>query len=104
MTASSAVIRFDKSFFADNGEVVFPGNEENIRTRLGDGRVEIALDPPGTNPFDGGAIERLALSVRWLGDVAIPQDPIAVTEIDGGFEFSIGGRRFRYDRLGLRQA
>ena len=104
MTASSAVIRFDKSFFADNGEVVFPGDEESIRTRLGDGRVEVALDPPGCSPFDGGAIERLALSAWWLGGVEIPQDPIAVTEGDGGFEFSIGGRRFRYDRLGLRRA
>ena len=104
MTASSAVIRFDKSFFADNGDVIFPGNEENIRTRLGDGRVEIALNPPGSSPFDGGAIERLALSAWWLNGVAIPQDPIAVTEGDGWFEFSIGGRRFRYDRLGLRRA
>ena len=104
MTASRAVIRFDRSFFADNGEVVFPGDEESIRTRLGDGRVEVALDPPGSSPFDGEAIERLALSAWWLNGVEIPQDPIAVTEGDGGFEFSIGGRRFQYDRLGLRRA
>ena len=103
MAGGSAVIQFDKSFFADNGAVVFPGNEESIRTRLGDERVEIAFDPPAASPLGGPAVERLALALRWLGDVKPPEEPIAVAEGAGGFEFGVGSRRFRYDRLGLRR-
>ena len=107
MAGGSAVIQFDKSFFADNGAVVFPANEESIRTRLGDERVEIAFDPPAASPLGGPAVARLTLALRWLGGAEIPQEPIApefLESVDGGFEFSIGSRRFRYDRLGLRQA
>ena len=104
MAGGNAVIRFDKSFFADNREVVFPGNEENIRTRLGDERVEIAFDPAPASPLGGPAVARLALPLRWLGGADIPEEPIAVAEGDGGFEFSVGSRRFRYDQLGLRRA
>ena len=107
MAGGSAVIQFDKSFFADNGEVVFPGNEESIRTRLGDERVEIAFDPPAASPLGGPAVERLAMPLRWLGGAEIPQEPIAPEfpeSVNGGFEFSIDRRRFRYDQLGLRQA
>ena len=103
MAGGSAVIRFDKSFFADNGAVVFPGNEESIRTRLGDERVEIAFDPPAASPLGGPAVARLAMPLRWLGGAEIPPAPIAVAEGDGGFEFGVGSRRFRYDRLGLRR-
>ena len=103
MAGGSAVIQFDKAFFADNGAVVFPGNEESIRTRLGDERVEIAFDPPPASPLGGPAVARLALALRWLGDVGPPEEPIAVAEGAGGFEFGVGSRRFRYDRLGLRR-
>ena len=103
MAGGSAVIRFDKSFFTDNGAVVFPGNEESIRTRLGDERVEIAFDPPAASPLGGPAVERLAMPLRWLGGAEIPPVPIAVAEGDGGFEFGVGSRRFRYDWLGLRR-
>ena len=104
MAGGNAVIRFDKSFFADNRVVVFPGNEESIRTRLGDERVEIAFDPAPASPLGGPAVARLALPLRWLGGADIPEEPIAVAEGDGGFEFSIDRRRFRYDRRGLRRA
>ena len=103
MAGGSAVIQFDKAFFADNGAVVFPGNEESIRTRLGDERVEIAFDPPAASPLGGPAVERLAMPLRWLGGAEIPPAPIAVAEGDGGFEFGVGSRRFRHDRLGLRR-
>ena len=103
MAGGSAVIQFDKSFFADNGAVVFPGNEESIRTRLGDERVEIAFDLPAASPLGGPAVERLAMPLRWLGGAEIPPEPIAVAEGAGGFEFGVGSRRFRYDGLGLRR-
>ena len=35
-----AVIRWDKSFFADNRDVVFVCGDEKIRTRLGGAEVE----------------------------------------------------------------
>ena len=104
MAASSAVINFGKSFFADNGAVVFPSNEVNIRTRLGEERVDIALDPPAASPFDGAPpIDRMAMSLRWLAGVELPEGAIETQAVAGGFEFGIGGRRFRYGRLGLRR-
>jgi len=107
MAGGSAVIQFDKAFFADNGAVVFPGNEESIRTRLGDERVEIVFDPPAASPMGGPAVARLAMPLRWLGGAEIPREPIAPEfpeSVAGGFEFGVGRRRFRYDRLGLRRS
>ena len=104
-TARNAIIRRDKSFFEDNREVLFPTDDERIRTRLGDDRVDIAFDPAPASPFDGAPIERIAMTVRWVDRSADVQDPVAATVVnDGGFEFAVGTRRFRYDRLGLRRA
>ena len=102
-TARGHVIARDKSFFTDNREVCFPSNEEQIRTRLGDDRVAIAFKPEPTSPFDTARqVDRLAMSVRWLGGEDAPEtvEPMAA---DYGFEFRIGERGFRYDRLGLRR-
>ncbi len=103
-TARSAVISFDKSFFGeDNRQVLFPDREESIRTRLGDDRVDISFDPPMASPFDDSPIDHLAMTTRWLSNEAVPKTPVEPTPTDGGFEFSIGNRRFRYDRLGLHR-
>ena len=103
-TARSHVIRRDKSFFSDNREVLFPSDDERIRTRLGDDRLEIAFSPEATGPFDASrAIDRIVLSTRWLPGV-VPPESVEPARADGGFEFRIGERRFRYDRLGLRRA
>ena len=104
-TAPSHVVQFGNAFFPEweNRQVVFPGNEESIRTRLGDERVEIAFDPPAASPLGGPAVERLAMPLRWLGGAEIPPAPFSVAEGAGGFEFGVGSRRFRYDRLGLRR-
>ena len=104
LTARNAIIRRDKSFFTDNREVIFGDMEERIRTRLGDDRIEIGFDAPPASPFDKSArIEKLAVSVRWLGGTDVPESvaPIPIAE---GFNFAIGDRLFSYDRLGLRQA
>lgn len=102
--AGSVIIRRDKSFGEDNGDVVFPSRgEENIRTRLGDDQVEVSFDQPAASLFDPGAvIERITLPMRWLGG-SVPQEPATPTPVEGGFEFGIGSRKFRYDRLGLRR-
>ncbi len=103
-TARSHVIRRDKSFFAENREVCFPSDDERIRTRLGDDRVEIVFDPAPDSPFDATRkVDGLAMSVRWLGGADVPES-VEPTAIDDGFEFCVGERRFCYDRLGLRRA
>ena len=102
-TARNAIIRRDKSFFEDNREVLFPTDDERIRTRLGDDRVDIAFDPAPASPFDGHPIERIAMTVRWLAGVEVPESAEPTASDGGGFEFMVGARRFRYDRLGLRQ-
>ena len=102
--ARSNTLRFDKSFLEDNREILFPSRaEENIRTRLGDDRVEIAFDPPPLSPFDSNrSIKCLELSVRWLKGAELPKS-VSPTAVAGGFEFSVGKEGLRYDRLGLRQ-
>ena len=103
-TARSHVIRRDRSFFTGNREVCFPSDDERIRTRLGDDRVEIVFDPAPGSPFDASRrIHRMALSVRWLAGVAATEPVEPTASADGGFEFRVGERRFHYDRLGLRR-
>ena len=101
LTARGVTIKRGKSFL--DSEVSFVSSEENIITRLGDDRIDIAFDPPQRSPFDGSSrIERLAVSVRWLPDGDTPKS-VEPAPIDGGFGFSVGDRRFRYDRLGLHR-
>ena len=103
LTAGNVIIRRDKSFFTDNRDVLFGDMEERIRTRLGDDRIDVGFDPPPASPFYRSLrIEGLAVSARWLGGVDIPES-VASVPTDGGFTFSIGDRRFTYDRLGLRR-
>ena len=101
------LIRRDQSLFTGNRETLFPGDEERIRTRLGDDRLELPLTPPQPSPLDPSrSINQLAIPLRWLGQTEIPdKDEYAITptRVEGGFEFSIGDRKFRYDRLGLRR-
>ena len=103
LTADSAIIRRDKSFFTDNHDVLFGTAEERIRTRLGDEGINVELDPQLPSPFDsGGRIDKIAVPVRWLGGAVI-DGPVTPVAADGGFTFRIGDRVFRYDRLGLRR-
>lgn len=99
-TGRGAVVSRDLTFL-DN--IAFPGNEERMRTRLGDDRIEVALDPPQTSSFDGSRmIATLALPLRWLPSKGVPEQSAPTPSADG-FEFAIGERRFRYDRWGLRR-
>ena len=103
-TGRGHLIRRDKSFFTDNREVCFPSDDQRIRTRLGDDRVEISFDPPPASPFDASrSIDRLAVSSRWLPGAAPPETVEPMPSDDGGFEFRVDDRSFRYDRLGLRR-
>ena len=104
ITAGYAIVRRDKPFFsqAGNRDVLFPPDEERIRTRLGDDRIDVALDPPPPGLFDPASrVDRLAVSALWLHGTDVPES-VAPTPTDGGFTFAVGERRFVYDRLGLR--
>ena len=100
-TAKNAVVKWDLTFL-ERG-VAFASNEERIRTRLGDEGVEIVFAEPQRSPFgQPGAIDKVAVRLSWLGGAEAPES-VEPTAIPGGFEFAVGGRRFVYDRLGLRQ-
>ena len=108
--AQGAIIRRDKSFYGedgeDNHEVRFDSDEVDIRTRLGDQRVNIVFTTPQDSPFEQpSTIDKVAMSVRWLPEgVEISEnDKVDASAVDGGFEFAIGDRGFRYDRLGLHR-
>ena len=103
LTARGAIIRRDKSFFMDNRDVLFGSLEEKIRTRLGDERVDIIFAAPQNSPFgQARAIDKVAMSLRWLEGADVPEFTDA-SAVKGGMEFAVGGRRFRYDRLGLHR-
>lgn len=102
LTARSATVKRDRSFL--EREVVFAnGVEDRIRTRLGEDDVEAEFAPQPASPFDGAKIASITIPLRWLGNNAPPESPIAPQPADGGFEFAIGDRRFEYGRLGLRR-
>ncbi len=102
-TARALTIRRDSSFLTHNRDVVFVSSDEKIRTRLGDDRVDVVLDPPQPSPFDDSQqIDKLALSVHWLPPNEVLESVPPVPTGDG-FEFSIGEYRYRYDRLGQRR-
>ena len=102
--ARSAYIQRDKSFLADNREVLFPTDDERIRTRLGEDRLEVIFKPQPASPFDTGQrIDKIHISVRWLQQEQKIPETVEATASDGGFDFSVGDRKFRYDRKGLRR-
>ena len=64
--------------------------------------MEITLEPAARSPFAADcAIGRLAIPGH-LAHGLTGEEPVPSQQRDGGFEFTVGGRDFRYDRLGLR--
>ncbi len=103
LTAASAVIRRNKSFFTDNRDVLFGSDEERIRTRLGDEGIEIEFDPPPPSPFNlPQRIEGMTIPGHLLRGAAA-EGQVTPSPIEDGFTFTVSDRVFRYDRLGLRR-
>ena len=99
LTAGNAVIRRDCSFL--DREVAFGSVEERIRTRLGDEGVTVEFEPPPASPFDSGLpIPQMSIPYHMSRGLN-PQEPVAATATEGGFEFTVEDVSFRYDRLGL---
>lgn len=105
LTARQVIIRRDRSFYEDNREVVFPtgDTEVKIRTRLGDEGVEHTLEPAASSPFVPGEMISHIVIPGHMAHGFTGEDPVSWEARDGGFEFMVGDRQFRYDRLGLRQ-
>ena len=101
LTAHGAVVKRDKTFL-DRG-VGFPSNmEERIRTRLGDEGVEVRFEPAAQSPLDSAsAIASLNIPGHMCRGIT-PEETVVPDITSEGFQFTIGGRRFAYDRLGLR--
>ena len=82
--------------FAD---IQFPGNEEEIRTRLGAEGARIAFAVPVMGPF-GVTISGFTLPDHWSHgvDSSVPVEPVAV---DGVLRVTMGDFGFSYHRTGL---
>ena len=104
LVAERSVIDTGQSFCGDNADILFPPDDERIRTRLGDPAVDVTLS--GAKGAFGGDVHRIAIPRRWLPAViSDPSNLVAVAEpSDGGFAFTFEGRAFTYDRFGLVRA
>lgn len=82
--------------FSDCG---FSGNEESIRTRLGQegARIEFIIETIG--PF-GILIDGISLPAHWSRGME-EIDPVKPEIVDGRLLFSVGKTSFVYDRCGL---
>ncbi|MFW6058206.1 MAG: CRISPR-associated helicase Cas3' [Persicimonas sp.] len=78
---------------------------ELVKTRLGNDDWTVEFDEPITGPF-GEPFATLTLPDYWLGNLGeIDDDTLTPqsTEVrDGVSTFTVGSRRFTYDRAGLR--
>ena len=99
--ARNAIVKRDKTFLEK--EVVFAGNETQIRTRLGDEGIEVSFSPAPVSPLDPSlSIESITMPAHMTAG-ATPEESVEPVIGQAGFEFAVGSRRFAYDRLGLRQ-
>jgi CRISPR-associated endonuclease/helicase Cas3 len=73
-----------------------------ISTRLGEGDRLVSFDPPFVGPF-GTRVGELALCAWWVKGVDAQESASSdVRTADRATHFRFGGRRFVYNRLGLR--
>lgn len=89
---------YDKPFEG----LTFPDAEQKIATRLGASDRLIEFDPPLPGPF-GQDVRQLALRHHMAPDLPLDAAPQRIEPISGGFEFSLGERRYRYSRFGLER-
>jgi CRISPR-associated endonuclease/helicase Cas3 len=87
-----------KTPFADR-EVLFPTDEERIRTRLGGEGARVKFAEPVIGPF-GEMIQEVTLPEHWSRGV--DSDTAVTPEVtDLGLRFTVGSKMFSYDRSGL---
>lgn len=87
------------------GDVLFPDSDQKIATRLGAADRLLTFAPPQPGPFRQD-VKQLALRHHQVPQGvnldALPID-IAVLPDHGGFDFTLGATRYRYDRFGLER-
>lgn len=82
-------------------EQIFPNDDEQIFTRLGEEGVIISFDNAPTGPF-GRPVTKLSLPARWSkGVTAEDIKDLDVTPAEEGFDIALGARSFAYRRSGL---
>ncbi len=94
MMGQLGTLRRDKPFPEQ-----FIGDDQKIMTRLGEEGPILTL-PFGTVGAFGRPVTRLALPARWAHGF-IPDTPLEVMPVEGGFTFTLGEQSFRYSREGL---
>jgi CRISPR-associated endonuclease/helicase Cas3 len=85
------------------GDVTFPDSDQKIATRLGAADRLVTFDPPQPGPFQQ-VVKQLALRHHQVPEGVSPDAPptdISVLPHRAGFEFTLGGANFRYNRFGL---
>jgi len=96
MGAAKIVALPVKTPFAD---VLFPQDEERIRTRLGEEGARITFAEPVVGPF-GGNISCLTLPAHWSRGLDT-REPVNPRLSNGLLTVTVGDRMFTYDRSGL---
>lgn len=94
MVGQLGILRRDKPF-----PELFRSDDEKIMTRLGEEGPILTL-PPGTIGAFGRPVTRLALPARWAHGY-IPDTPLVVVPVEGGFTFALGEQSFHYSRSGI---
>ncbi len=88
---------------AQYGEFAFPSGmlERRVATRLGASDRAVTL-PEIEGPF-GTAVQRIAIAAHLARDIPADAEPEIGQRAPGRFDFRMGPRRYRYDRLGLHK-
>jgi CRISPR-associated endonuclease/helicase Cas3 len=93
---------FDQPF---DENLCFQDAEQKVATRLGAADRLVEFEPPQPGPF-GELVHQLAIRFHMLPPGLAPDaqagdvQPLAGS---GGFGFTLGARRYRYDRFGLQR-
>lgn len=80
-------------------EVLFPPNEDSIRTRLGEEGARITFDSPVTGPF-GISISGFTMPAHWSHGLDTSK-PVRPTVTNGLLSAAIGDTMLTYGRSGL---
>ena len=93
--AKNVLLPFDTPF----SDVLFPTDEEQIRTRLGEEGARISFQPPVQGPF-GEFISGLTMPAHWSHGLET-SEPITPVIRDGVLTLTIANITFTYDRRGM---
>lgn len=97
--ANLHALAFDRHF----GEQLFPDDHGSDGSRLGAADRLVVFDPAPLGPF-GQPVQQLALRHHLLAPklpVDAPPDAVQTLPDSPGFDFTLGGRHYRYSRYGL---